>query len=191
MSRSFTFSAPPLVDGTAEAVPIIPGSRMPQTMGRELRHLRLQKMLLSSVASMGRIQASASSLDQRVAEHDRLIHENRLPEQIADQIQVAPTKKRRTGRHKRSKLWVVWCSMTQELMFVWTAMIPHRSPWWEEAGEHRPDSMQLFCFLCSPPTPRLLVTWYGTTCPRSSLVVSAPSGGNSRLREMTLEALFR
>ena len=49
------FSAPPIVDGTAEAVPIFPGSRMPQTMEESSDILRLQKMLLSSVASMGRI----------------------------------------------------------------------------------------------------------------------------------------
>ena len=63
--------------------------------------LQLQKLLLSSVAAMGRIQATASSLDQRIAEHERLTQENRLPEQIADQIQDAPTKKRRKGRHKK------------------------------------------------------------------------------------------
>ena len=62
-------------------------------------------------------------------------------------------------------------------------------PWWEEAGEHSPDSVQLQCLIRSPPTPRLLVTWYGTMCPNSSLVLSASSGGNKRPREMTLEAL--
>ena len=44
---------------------------------------------------MGRVQATASSLDQRIAEHKRLTQQARPPEQVADQIQDAPAKKRK------------------------------------------------------------------------------------------------
>ena len=64
-----------------KVVQIIPGSPFPQTMEESSEVLRLQKMLLSSVAAMGRIRASASSLDQRAAEHERLTQQNRPPEQ--------------------------------------------------------------------------------------------------------------
>ena len=46
-------SAPPVVDDRAEAVPIIPRSTMPQTMEASSDILRLQKLLLGSVAAMG------------------------------------------------------------------------------------------------------------------------------------------
>ena len=145
-------SAPPIVDDTAEVVPIVPGSPLPQTREESSDILRFQKLLLSSVAALGRLQSSASSLYQRITEHERLIHENRLPEQMADQIQHAPKSGERADTKSRDEV----CLGRDD------ASPP---PWWEEAGERSPDSMQLFCFLCSPPTPRLLVTWYGTTCP--------------------------
>ena len=57
---------------------------MPQTMKESSEVLRLQTLLLSSVVALGRVQASASSLDQRIAEHERLTQEIRLPERVAD-----------------------------------------------------------------------------------------------------------
>ena len=92
--------APPIVDDTAEVVQIVPVSPMLQTMEESSEVLREQKFLLSSVAALGRVQASASSLDQRIAEYERLTQEIRLPEQVADQIQDAPAKKRSKGRQK-------------------------------------------------------------------------------------------
>ena len=47
----------PIVDDAAEVVQIIPGSPMPQTMEESSDVLRLQKMLLSSVAAMGLLPA--------------------------------------------------------------------------------------------------------------------------------------
>ena len=64
-------SALPNVDGAAQVVPIIPGSPMLQTMEESSDILLLQKMLLSSVAALGRVQSSATSLGQRFAEHER------------------------------------------------------------------------------------------------------------------------
>ena len=60
-----------------------------------------QELFLGSVAALDRSQASAISLDQRIAEHERRIQEDRLPEQVAEQIQDAPAQKRKKGRHKK------------------------------------------------------------------------------------------
>ena len=87
--------APPIVDDIVEVVQIIPHSLMPQTMEESSEVFRLQKLLLSSVAAMGRMQATASSLDQCIAEHERLTQQILPPEQVADQIQDVPAKKRK------------------------------------------------------------------------------------------------
>ena len=60
-----------------------------------------QELLLGSVAALDRLQASAISLDHRIAEHERRIQEDRLPEQVVEQIQDAPAEKRKKGRHKK------------------------------------------------------------------------------------------
>ena len=123
-------SAPPIVDDTAEVVPIVPGCPLPQTREESSDILRFQKLLLNSVAVLGRLQSSASSLDQRITEHERLIHENRVPEQMADQIQHAPKKKAEKGQTQKV-----------EMKFVWAAMIPHLLP----GGRRRENAALIRC----------------------------------------------
>ena len=66
-----------------------------------------QELLLGSVAALDRLQTSAVNLDQRFAEHERRVQEDRLPEQVAEQIQDAPAKKRKKA-DKKSELWTVY-----------------------------------------------------------------------------------
>ena len=88
---------------------IIPDSPVPQTVEESSEVMRLQELLLSSVAALSRVQATASSLDQRIIEHERRIQEqsvedakvitlwmlqlNRLPARLP--------KSRKKGRHKK------------------------------------------------------------------------------------------
>ena len=60
-----------------------------------------QELLLGSVAALDWLQGSAITLDQRIAEHQLRIQEDRLPEQVAEQIQDAPAKEQKKGRHKK------------------------------------------------------------------------------------------
>ena len=71
-------SVPPIVDDTVEVVPIVPGFPMPQTMEESSDILPLQNLLKSFIVALGKVQSSGSSLDQRIAEHERLMQENRL-----------------------------------------------------------------------------------------------------------------
>ena len=193
-------SAPPIVDNPAEAAPIIPGSPLPQTMEESSDILRLQKLLLSSVAAMGRIQATAPSLDQRITEHERSAQENRLLEQIADQIQDAPTKKRRKGRHKNVN-YVVWYGMIQEMKFVWAPMIPHlllvgrggrTQPWF--GATLVPVVLAAYAatagYTARNDVPEFVSRWLCLV--RRQLKTSwDDTGGIWSPREMTVEALFR
>ena len=92
---------PPTVEDTVEVMQIIPDSPVPQTAEESSEVMRLQEWLLSSVAALSRVQATASSLNQRVIEHERRIQEQnvedakvipqeRLPEQVIDHTLGAP-----------------------------------------------------------------------------------------------------
>ena len=81
--------------------------------------MRLQELLLSSVAALSQVQATAASQDQRIVEHERRFQEqnvedakvfsqDRLPEQVVEQILDAPAlppvpsaQKRKKSRHKK------------------------------------------------------------------------------------------
>ena len=108
--------APAIVEDTVEVMQIIPDSPVPQTVEENSEVMRLQELLLSSVASPSRVPATASSLDQRVIEHERRIQEQnvedanviRLPERVVEHTLDAPAspaspsaKKRKEGRHKK------------------------------------------------------------------------------------------
>ena len=108
--------APPIVEDTVEVMQIIPDSPVPQTVEENSEVMRLQELLLSSVASPSRVPATASSLDQRVIEHERRIQEQnvedanviRLPERVVEHTLDAPAspaspsaKKLKKGRHKK------------------------------------------------------------------------------------------
>ena len=111
--------APPIVEDTVEVMQIIPDSPVPQTVEENSEVMRLQELLLSSVASPSRVPATASSLDQRVIEHERriqkqnvedanVITQERLPERVVEHtldapaLQASPSaKKRKEGRHKK------------------------------------------------------------------------------------------
>ena len=108
--------APAIVEDTVEVMQIIPDSPVPQTVEENSEVMRLQELLLSSVASPSRVPATASSLDQRVIEHERRIQEQnvedanviRLSERVVEHTLDAPAspaspsaKKRKKGRHKK------------------------------------------------------------------------------------------
>ena len=108
--------APAIVEDTVEVMQIIPDSPVPQTVEENSEVMRLQELLLSSVASPSRVPATASSLDQRVIEHERRIQEQnveddnviRLPERVVEHTLDAPAspaspsaKQRKEGRHKK------------------------------------------------------------------------------------------
>ena len=87
--------APAIVEDTVEVMQIIPDFPVPQTVEESSEVMRLQELLLSSVASRSRVPATASSLDQRVIEHERGIQEQnvedanvitqeRLPERVVE-----------------------------------------------------------------------------------------------------------
>ena len=47
---------------------------------------------------------------------------------------------------------------------VWYMITP-LLPGGRRRGEHNPNSVQLYCLICSPPTPRLLDTWLRNDVP--------------------------
>ena len=104
VEQCFDVSAPEIVEEIVDVVQITPQEHFRQCTLEQVafslvRSPRLcgcapQELLLSSVA-LDRSQASAVSLDQRIAEHERRIQEDRLPEQVAEQIQDAPAKTRK------------------------------------------------------------------------------------------------
>ena len=64
---------PPILEKKVEVVQIIPDSLVPHTVEGCSEVMRLQELLLGSVAALDRIQVSAASLDQRIVEHESRI----------------------------------------------------------------------------------------------------------------------